>query len=410
MAARRAAALLAQRLARPSATATASAYNPAPLAASLALRGYSALPLPSDPTEHIQPAFSNAAAVLHGINDLRFEEAPLLPETVAPGAVRVAIKAVGICRSDVHYLQKGHIGRFVVNQPMVIGHESAGTVVEIGEGVQHLQVGDPVAIEPGVPCSCNKHTREGRYNLDPDIKFFATPPHHGSLAQYIDHPAGFCYKLPPGVTHEEGAMCEPLSVGVHAVRRGQVSPGMDVAVIGAGPIGLVSIMAAKAFGAGKVAVVDMNEANLEVARQMGADIGILSGRTESPVAVGDRIKSVLGPDGPSVVIDCAGFEATMQAAVRACSAGGKVVLVGMGDELMKLDMTHACTHEIDLVGSFRYANTYPLCLSLLEHKRVNVKPMITHRFGFTEGGVADGFDTAARSAQTKAIKVMFNLD
>jgi L-iditol 2-dehydrogenase len=184
---------------------------------------------------------------------------------------------------------------------------------------------------------------------------------------------------------------------------------MDVAVIGAGPIGLVSIMAAKAFGAGKVAVVDMNETNLEIARQMGADIGILSGRTESPYAVGDRIKSVLGPDGPSVVIDCAGFEATMQAAVRACSAGGKVVLVGMGDEVMKLDMTHACTHEIDLVGSFRYANTYPLCLSLLEHKRVDVKPMITHRFAFDKDGVADGFDCAARSAQTKAIKVMFNL-
>lgn len=371
---------------------------------------YSASPQPSDPSKPAASEFSNAAAVLHGINDLRYQQAPPLPSSVAAGDVRVAIRAVGICRTDIHYLQKGHFGHFVVNQPMVIGHESAGTVIETGKGVTHLQAGDPVALEPGIPCPCNDFTREGRYNLDPEIKMFATPPHHGSLAQFVDHPASFCYKLPVGVSHEEGAMCEPLSVGVHAVRRSGLPPGNDVAVIGAGPIGLVCTMAAKALGAGRVAIVDMNEANLEVAQKVGADIGILSGRADAPTAVGDRIKAALGPRGPAVVIDCAGFEPTMQAAMRACRAGGRVVLVGMGEELMKLDMTWAQIHEIDIVSSFRYVNTYPLCLRLLEDRQVNVQPLITHRFRFDKAGVAGGFDTAARSAETKAIKVMFNLD
>jgi L-iditol 2-dehydrogenase len=348
--------------------------------------------------------------MLHGINDLRFEQAPPLPESTPPGSVRVAIKAMGICRTDIHYLQKGHFGHFVVNEPMVIGHEAAGSVVEVGHGVQHLQVGDAVALEPGVPCCNNVYTREGRYNLDPDIRMFATPPNHGALAQFVDHPAAFSYKLPEGVGHEQGAMCEPLSVGVHAVRRAALPPGADIAVIGSGPIGLVTTMAAKALGAGRVAVVDMNQANLEIAQQIGADVGILSDVGESPLAVGDRIKAALGPRGPAVVFDCVGFEATMQAAMRACRAGGRAVLVGMGSEIHRLDMTHAQIHEIDIVASFRYVNTWPLCLELLQRGAVDVMPMITHRFGFSAAGVADGFDCAARSAETKAVKVMFNLD
>jgi L-iditol 2-dehydrogenase len=158
------------------------------------------------------------AAVLYGVNDLRVEPWPVPTHPPPEGCVRVAIKAVGICGSDIHFLKHGRIADFVVTSPMVIGHESAGVVVEAGEGVKTLAVGDPVALEPGVPCWSCQAAREGRYNLDQGIKFFATPPVHGSLASFVDHPASLCYKLPDGMSLEEGAFCEPLSVGVHACR------------------------------------------------------------------------------------------------------------------------------------------------------------------------------------------------
>eukprot|EP00877_Chromochloris_zofingiensis_P014657 jgi/Chrzof1/9445/Cz04g03110.t1 len=352
---------------------------------------------------------SNDAAVLYGIDDLRFESFPL-NNTVAPGHVRVAIKAVGICGSDVHYLKKGHIGDFVVKSPMVIGHESAGVIKEVGAGVTHLRVGDPVALEPGVPCWACKASREGRYNLDPSIQFFATPPVHGSLARFVDHPEDFCWKLPQGVTLEEGAFCEPLSVGVHACRRAGVQPGKTVVILGAGPIGMVTLLCAKAFGADAIAVTDIKESNLQLVESYGATPVQVSLR-EPPQEISSRLKGALAAaSGVDVVIDCAGFQQTLDTAMDVVTPGGKIVLVGMGQEHLKLPAHVLTCKEIDLCGSFRYANTYPLCINLLHSKRVDVHPLITHRFGFNAKDVAAGFDTAARADVTNAIKVMFNLD
>lgn len=350
----------------------------------------------------------NFAAVLHGINDMRFEEFPLA-STLKEGQVRIEIKAVGICGSDVHYWRRGRIADFIVREPMVIGHESAGTVVEVGPGVRDLQLGDRVAVEPGIPCWTNKASREGRYNLCPDIKFFATPPCHGSLAQYIDHPAEFCFKLPEGVSYEEGAMCEPLSVGIHACRRGKVEPGKNVVILGAGPIGLMTLAAALSFGATSVTITDINPDNIKLAQKMGATNTHCHPRTATPPEIAEYLKKLLSPIGPEIVIDCVGFESTVQTAIRCCCMGGKVVVVGMGQDNMTLPMSTVGVHELDVLGCFRYANTYPLCLSLLGQKKIDVTPLITHRFGFSEQEVAKGFDTALRSAETKAIKVMFNL-
>eukprot|EP00879_Flechtneria_rotunda_P025252 GHRR01026825.1.p1 GENE.GHRR01026825.1~~GHRR01026825.1.p1 ORF type:complete len:242 (+),score=53.02 GHRR01026825.1:1523-2248(+) len=208
----------------------------------------------------------NSAAVLHGINDLRVQDWPI-DTTVPARHVTIAIKAVGICGSDIHYLEHGRIGDFVVTQPMVIGHESAGVVAEVGTGVVGLSVGDRVALEPGVPCWHCKACREGRYNLDDKIQFFATPPVHGSLATYVTHPAELCYKLPASLSLEHGAMCEPLPVGVHACRRAQVQPGRTVAVLGAGPIGFVVMLCAKAFGADEIIVTNIQQHNLDFAKQ-----------------------------------------------------------------------------------------------------------------------------------------------
>lgn len=351
---------------------------------------------------------ANKAAVLHGINDLRLQEWPVAAK-LPPGQVRVAMRAVGICGSDVHFLRHGRIGDFVVKAPMVIGHESAGVVAEVGEGVQGLSPGDPVALEPGVPCWHCSAAREGRYNLDPDIHFFATPPVHGSLATFVDHPAELCYKLPQGVTLEEGAMCEPLSVGIHACRRAQVQPGKKVAILGSGPIGLITAMVAAAFGADSIAITDKSSSKLGFAAQHCPRVQTLVvNPDDSPAAVAEQLQQqCFAGSAPECVIDCAGFQQTLETGLRVVAPGGKVVMVGMGQEEMQLPAIILTVKEIDLLGSFRYANTYPLCLSLLASKRVNVLPLITHRFGFDASGVAQGFETAATSRD--AIKVMFNL-
>lgn len=226
---------------------------------------------------------------------------------------------------------------------MIIGHECAGIVSAVGKGVRDLKVGDRVALEPGIPCWTNAQSRHGRYNLDPNIQFFATPPVHGSLATFVDHPAEWCYKLPPHVSLDEGAMCEPLSVGVHACIRGGVCPGKKVAIMGAGPIGLVTLLAAKAFGADAVVITDLRQRNLDLARKLGADAVVAVSSEDSAEDTATKLKGFLNHDpldaadspsssaiGFDVVIDCAGFEATVRTALSAAASGGRVVMVGLG--------------------------------------------------------------------------------
>ena len=217
----------------------------------------------------------NMAAVLSGAGKLDFMPWAL-PASPPRGHVRIAMQRVGICGSDVHYWKRGHIGSFVVSSPLVLGHEASGEVVQLGGGVLSPRVGARVALEPGVPCWQSQLAREGRYNLDPDIVFAATPPHHGSLCSFVDHPADWCYELPPSMSYEEGAFCEPLSVGIHAVRRGGVAPGKRVAVLGAGPIGLMVLMAARVFGADRVVISDLENEKLAIARDQGVRISSVS--------------------------------------------------------------------------------------------------------------------------------------
>ncbi|KAK9814757.1 hypothetical protein WJX72_011022 [[Myrmecia] bisecta] len=370
----------------------------------------SALPEPiwQPPDEEASPS-TNTAAMLYGPNDLRYVRLPLGPRP-PPQQVRLEMKAVGICGSDVHYVRKGRLADFVVESPLVLGHESAGRIIELGEGVKGLKVGDRVAVEAGIPCWDTALSRTGRYNLCPRLAFHATPPHHGSMAQFIDHPATFCYKLPDSLSYEQGAMCEPLSVGIHAVQRAKVQPGMNVAVLGAGPIGLMALLGAKAFGADDIAISDIKTDNLELATSLGASVAICQSRGASPADVAAQIRAALPPRGPDVVIDCVGFDSTVQTALEACNPGGKVVLLGLGqDGMHQAPLALSTTREIDLIGSFRYNNTYPICLHLMKSRRVDVLPLITHRFSFDEDSLAAAFDTAARAAETKSIKVMFNL-
>ncbi|XP_053697811.1 sorbitol dehydrogenase-like [Sabethes cyaneus] len=345
----------------------------------------------------------NLTAVLHGVEDLRLEQRPI--PTPKDDEVLLEMDSVGICGSDVHYLAHGRIGDFILRKPMIIGHEASGIVAKVGSKVKHLQIGDRVAIEPGYGCRVCDYCKAGRYNLCDEMIFCATPPYDGNLTRYYTHPADFCYKLPPHVTMEEGALLEPLSVGVHACRRAQVGLGSEVLILGAGPIGLVTLITAKSMGAGKIVVTDLVQNRLDVAKELGADETLIVERGSDEKEIVKKIHGLFG-GAPDKTIDCSGAEATSRLSILATRSGGCAVLVGMGPPEVKLPLVNALAREVDIRGVFRYCNDYPAALSLVASGKINVKRLITHHFNIEE--TLDAFNTS-RHGLGGAIKVMIHV-
>ncbi|KAL4595281.1 hypothetical protein ACB092_12G080200 [Castanea dentata] len=347
----------------------------------------------------------NMAAWLVGIKTLKIEPYHLPP--LGPHDVKVQIKALGICGSDVHHFKNMRCANFIVKKPMVIGHECAGIIEEVGSQVKTLAVGDRVALEPGISCRRCNLCKDGRYNLCPEMKFFGSPPTNGSLANKVVHPEYLCFKLPDNVSLEEGAMCEPLSVGVHACRRANISPETNVLIVGAGPIGLIVLLAARAFGAPRIVIVDVDDCRLSIAKNLGADETIqVSTNIQDVCEEVVKLQSAMG-SGIDVSFDCVGLNKTMSTALNATRSGGKVCLIGLAQSETTVPLTPATVREVDVIGIFRYRNTWPLCIELLKTGKIDVKPLITHRFGFSQKGVEDAFETSASGRS--AIKVMFNL-
>lgn len=278
----------------------------------------------------------------------------------APGEVLVRLEYVGVCGSDLHFFEDGRIGKDVVAKPpFVLGHEPAGTVVTVGTGVTGLAAGDRVALEPGKTCGCCEFCRSGRYNLCPDVEFYAAPPVDGVFCEYTAHPAALCFKLPDSVSTLEGALIEPLAVGFHAANQAEIKPGHTVVVTGTGCIGLVSVMAAKAKGAKKIIAVDVMQSRLEKALSIGADSCINS----AAVNCTDEIMQLTDNHGADVVIDTSGNETVVADAVRYVKKGANIVLVGYsasGD--MTLPTSLFTDKELSLKSVFRYRHIYPMAV------------------------------------------------
>ena len=314
------------------------------------------------------------AAVLHAAGEIRIEER----ERPQPGPreVLVEITAVGVCGSDVHYYEHGRIGPFVVEAPLVLGHESAGRVVELGEGASKHAVGDRVTLEPGVPCGRCRECRAGRYNLCADVVFFATPPIDGAFAEFVTIHEDFAFALPDALSDEEGALMEPLSVGVWACQKAGVSAGDRVLVTGAGPIGQLAMQCALAFGATEVIVSDVNERRLALAERTGATRVVRAGEP-------------LDDLDADALIECSGHPDALTAGIKALRPAGVAVLVGMGPgEEGTLPLSVIQTREIWMTGTFRYANTYPTAIALAASGRVDLKAIISGHFGLDDAEAA----------------------
>lgn len=317
-----------------------------------------------------------------------------IPEELGAHDVRIAIHTVGICGSDVHYYTHGAIGQFIVRAPMVLGHEASGRVVEVGSEVQHLQVGDRVCMEPGIPDPNSKATLQGMYNLDPAVRFWATPPVHGVLRPSVVHPAAFTFKLPDNVSFAEGAMVEPVAVGMHAATKAKIKPG-DVAIVsGAGPIGMVTALAALAGGCSQVIMTDVQGPKLELAATLGP-ITPVNVAQQDLAAVVDQMTDGWGAN---IVFECSGNERAAAGVFAPLCPGGTVVYVGIPLQPIAYDVAAAMVKEARVEHVFRYAHVYPRAIALMASGKLNVKPLITDKFSFGDSVAA--FDFAVKMPPT----------
>lgn len=336
------------------------------------------------------------ALVLEEKGRLSLRDFPI-EETLGPRDVRIAPKVVGVCGSDVHYYTHGAIGPFVVRAPMILGHEAAGIVTEVGAEVSEFKVGDRVCMEPGIPDPASRATRLGLYNLDPAVQFWATPPVHGVLRPSVVHPADFTFKLPDNVSFAAAAMVEPLAVGVHAVTKARVKPGDVAVVIGAGPIGLVTVLAALAAGCARVIVSDVDDVKLGIAEKLGA-VTPVNVRSRS---LAEAVMAETENWGADIVLECSGNERAAADVFAPLCPGGVVVYVGIPLEPIRYDVAAGQIKEARVEHVFRYAHVFPRCVAMLASGSIDVTPLITRTFPFSSSIEAFEFAASSPSGQVK---------
>jgi L-iditol 2-dehydrogenase len=322
-------------------------------------------PAPAEATE-------NLVAALYGIGDVRLEARPL--PTLREREVLVEVRSVGVCGSDMHYYEHGRIGAYVVEAPLVLGHEVSGVVVDHGANATRHRLGERVALEPGVPCGGCAQCRRGRYNLCSDVRFFATPPVDGAFARYVAIHEDYAFTLPDGLSDDAGALLEPLSVAIWACKKGGVGLGDRVLVTGAGPDGNLACQVARAAGATAITAADINRERLARAAAATETIDLnerrLAGNDDAPF---------------DVLLECTGNESLTAEAVSVVRPAGAAVLVGMGPGLdARLPVALMQQREIKVVGTFRYANVYDVAIRLVTAGRVDLDSLVDARFPLLE--------------------------
>lgn len=341
------------------------------------------------------------ALVLEKVHTLSIRDIEI-PEKLGPHDVRIALHTVGVCGSDVHYYETGAIGPFVVRAPMVLGHEAAGKIIEVGGEVKNFKVGDRVCMEPGIPDPNSKATRLGIYNLDPAVRFWATPPVHGILRPTVVHPAAFTFKLPDNVSFAEGAMVEPLAVGMHAANKAQIRPGDVAVVLGAGPIGMLTVLAALAGGCSQVIITDVLQPKLEMAATLGP-VTPVNVAKENLVDVVMKLTDGWGAD---IVFEASGNAKAAESVFEPLCPAGRVVFIGLPGKPIAFDISAATIKEARIESVFRYAHVYPRAIALMGSGKLDVKPLITNNFTFRESIKA--FEFASHMPPT-SVKVQITL-
>lgn len=326
-----------------------------------------------------------------------------LESSLGPLDIRIKLHTVGVCGSDVHYYTHGRIGPFVVHEPMILGHEASGTVIETGYLVSSLQIGDRVCMEPGIPDANSRAAQIGMYNIDPNVRFWATPPIHGILRPTCVHPEAFTFKIPDNVSFAEAAMVEPLAVGVHAATKARIKPGDIALVMGAGPIGLVTALSAIASGCSRVFISDLADEKLEIARSMNSAISPINSRTT------DLKTSILKETdgwGADIVFEATGSADAAETVFQALSPGGCVVLIGGQSDPISFDVGAAMVREARVESIFRYAHVFPRCIRMLSSGLINVRPLITKKYIFDDS--VEAFNVAADS-RPENIKIQIEI-
>lgn len=326
-----------------------------------------------------------------------------IPE-IKDNEVLVKIEHVGLCGSDLHYYEHGRIGDFIVKDPIVLGHESAGRVVKTGKNTEKLEVGDYITLEPGIPCGICEFCKTGRYNLCPDVEFLATPPYDGAFAEYLAYPENMCFKLPEGMDTVEGALIEPLSVGFHAANQADAKIGDTAVVLGAGCIGLATLMALMARGIKEVYMADLIDLRLNKAGEIGAT-EVFNAKKVNAV---EEVMKMTDGQGVDLVIDTAGSKITAQQTVELVKRGGKIVLVGMAaDPVFKFDFGKLQAKEALINTVFRYRNIYPSAIKAVGSDLIDIKQIVTDTFGFLE--IKEAFDYNIEN-KDKTVKIVIDMN
>jgi L-iditol 2-dehydrogenase len=298
----------------------------------------------------------------------------------------------------------------IVTGDHVLGHESAGQVVAVAPDVTHLKPGDRVAIEPNVICNACEPCLTGRYNGCENVAFLSTPPVDGLLRRYVNHPSIWCHKI-GNMSYEDGALLEPLSVTLAAVERSGLRLGDPLLITGAGPIGLISLLSARAAGACPIVITDIDEGRLAFAKKLAPEVRTY--KVEIGKSAEESAEGIInamndgkgsGPDAlrPKLALECTGVESSVNSAIWSVKFGGKVFVIGVGKNEMTIPFMRLSTQEIDLQYQYRYSNTWPRAIRLVQNGVIDLRKLVTHRFAIEDALKA--FETAA-NPKTGAIKV-----